>query len=290
MRKGIILGIACGVVVGAIAMLVILKGRRFSATGTASLERVAEPAPIHPIVGIWKMHLGGVIDTTYRFNNDGSFALSFKSPLDTPPRFATLHEAGGTWKVNGDTLVMRNTMSTSPLTVVGEEETAKILSIIGDTMVLENIGSKGKREEISFRRYERFVSGKIDKLELVGFWVTPQTPGAPINGNSMMELQASGEVIFNGDATLTGNWSQTGKTFRLMVNPAPVRAAARRPAQPKPVEPTELISEVRIAADGDSFVLRRADIPNAAPISYRRATESEKQQILLRANNRGQRN
>ena len=122
MKYGLPIGIACGVVVGAIAMSLLVPRAKppasDGAAGSAPQATARRKRPIHPIVGTWRAFIDVGIAAIYRFDNDGTFALTIK-PL---PRLGisgpATHEAAGTWKVAGNALSMINTSSNTPISAI----------------------------------------------------------------------------------------------------------------------------------------------------------------------------
>jgi hypothetical protein len=141
----IVVAVAAGVVIGSVITFFLV---RKTTTTTAPPAASTQPQPpVHPIVGEWTIHIDPII-ATYRFNNDHTFVLTFRMPAARP----ITADAGGTWTIEGNTLVLLNKWSHTPLTVVGEAESAQIMSIEADQMVLEHDDRRGRREPLMFSR------------------------------------------------------------------------------------------------------------------------------------------
>lgn len=277
MRKGLIIGIVIGVIIGALAVFVSMFALR------SARDKVANEKPIHPIVGTWRTDAWDLFGATYRFDNNGSFTLSFADlPMRTMNGSAT-HDATGTWTVNDKTLVMKNKTSNTPVTQVGEEESARIVSVSDDDLVLENVNRRGKTERITFYRLKPFVAGETDKPAIIGTWMS-------VPYDQPIEFTAAGEVIFSTDPPQTGKWSQSGGVLRMLIDPAPVRSAARRAAQAQTNQTIVQMLEVRFGADNNTMTLKPRDMPGDPVRSYRRATEQDKQRAAARPRNSGPRN
>jgi len=225
-----------------------------SSDSTAAPQPTA-PAkpPIHPIVGTWRTFIDVGVAAIYRFDNDGTFALTIK-PL---PRLGAAgpasHEAAGTWKVAGNTLSMTNTSSNSPISVVGETENATITSVDADSLVIDTTDRKGNAETLRFEHVEPFIVGRHDNANLIGKW---QSAGYE------MELLPSGDVVMTRAAWKGGKWSQQGTRLRLVLDPPYVRSAARRMADPSLTAPVEQEFVFRLSADNETLMLSRVGIPN----------------------------
>jgi hypothetical protein len=198
------------------------------------------------------------------------------------------HDATGTWTVENKTLVMKNKTSTTPLTVVGEEESATIVSLTNDEVVLENVTRKGKSERIAFHRVAPFVAGQTDNSAIVGTWIS-------VPYNQLTEFTSGGDVIFNGDPSRKGKWSLTGGVLRMQIDPAPsasdVKSAARRAAQRNQLpQMIEQFLEVRFGADQGTMTLKPQDAKGDPVRSYRRATDAEKQRAASSARQQQQPN
>jgi hypothetical protein len=81
-----------------------------------------------------------------------------------------------------------------------------------------------------------------------------------------MELKSGGDVqILTRQSERGGKWSQQGKTLRLLMDPPPVRSAARRAANPQLTQSSEQIYEFSLAADNDTLTVRRTDQGQGSP-------------------------
>jgi hypothetical protein len=136
MRKGLFIGAAIGLLIGALAVFVSMSALR------ATRDKIENAQPSHPIVGMWRSNAPDLFGATYRFDNNGSFTLSFPSAPLRPIGGAATHDVTGTWTMQNKTLVMKNKTSTTPLTIVGEEESGVIVSLSNDDLVLENVNRK----------------------------------------------------------------------------------------------------------------------------------------------------
>ena len=114
------------------------------------------------LAGSWR--LTDSIDATYTFNPDGMFTLAFQNSGDASG------EASGTWKLNGKRLIMTNTVSNTPFTIVGEQEDAEIAGLTGNALALRTTNRKGAEELLLFARIVPFAKGKHDNAKVVGTW------------------------------------------------------------------------------------------------------------------------
>lgn len=270
MKYGLAIGIACGVIIGAVATFMLVSRSKEPSANTSSTQSGAPSsqapppkAPIHPIVGTWRVYIDPPMAAIYRFENDGTFALTIKPMPRFDLRQPVTHEAGGTWKVQGNALVMTNTMSNTPLTVVGETESATIVSVDADTLVLDTTDRDGKPQTLRFEHIVPFAAGRYDNAGLPGKWQSPAYE---------MELLASGDVVMTRAAWKGGKWPQQGKRLWFVLDPPYVRSAARRMADPALTAPVEQEFDFRLSADNNTLMLVRKDVPNYPVQQFRRLT------------------
>ena len=190
------------------------------AAGDAKDNRKAAPPPTSApaasgqgLVGAWHTTVG-FHDATYQFNQDGTFTLTFTPTAKMAPHLPQLAHtrpaepperatAGGTWRLDGKRLVMTNTSSTTPFTVVGEIEEAELVSVDADELVLKTVDNKGKPEELRFARRTPFEKGKHDDPRIVGTWRGEQT--------TLVLAETGVAVLFS----MKGEWSQGGKNLAV---------------------------------------------------------------------------
>jgi hypothetical protein len=275
MRPGVIVGVLCGVVIGAVVTFLIVRRSGPAAPGapeSTAGPATAQEAPRHPIVGTWQIKIE-MITASYRFENDGRFTLTFEIP--GPRRDGTPHNVTGTWRVEksnrvggtGEQLVMLNQTSTTPLSVVGEQESAPIVSIGPDSFVLKNLNRKGVEELLTFTRVRPFVAGSRGEQAIVGSWKC---------NAYQLDLKSSGDLMMiTSQSERAGKWSLEGDTLRLLIDPAPVRSAARRQADPSLTQPREVKYEIIWTADRGTFTLRPTDLPGQNSITFRRLGADE---------------
>jgi hypothetical protein len=249
-----VIALVCGLVIGGLVIFLVTRHAGNSNGVSQAIVDDGKP-PIHPIVGSWRLRIDSIV-ATYRFGNDSTFSLTFTNV----PGPAAEQQAGGSWRVNGDTLVMINKWSNTPLTVVGEEESAKIISVSLGKLVLENINRKGKPENLTFDRAEPFVKGKLDNPKIVGTWQS---------SFGTLDLQSGGDVRRGGGGESTGEWSQHGTTLVLRMNPPAVKSAARRAANPALTAPRDEFYEI-LNLDDQTLIVRRTDPPGQGNIVFQR--------------------
>lgn len=281
MKIGLI-ALVVGIAIGAVGVGLYMTLRDADGTAatmspaSAPASAPAEAPPIHPIVGMWRIDLGG-IRATYRFANDGSFVVMFTGMPHRPPAGQDVqHDAGGTWRVNGKELVLSNTWSNTPLVIVGERETATIIAIEPDRMELEHADRKGQREILTFGRTHPFVAGQADQTAIVGRWQSPQFT---------LDLRSGGEVVMTygrsggggvgsrGAEPREGVWSQRGQTLTLRMDPPYVKSAARRAVDPRLTEPREEEYDVRTVNES-RLILHRKNTPPGAHLVFERTSSS----------------
>lgn len=182
-------------------------------TPAAATTRPAGQQKEEGIVGAWRTTVG-MLDATYQFNEDGTFSLTFTRsakadgargmPQTRPggvPSPTT--SAGGTWRMDGKRLVMTNTRSDNPLTVVGEQEDAEVLSVDANELVLRTTDIKGKLEDVRFERRSAFKKGARDDERVVGTWRGDQ---------GTLVLADKGLAAMLGTK---GEWSQAGSRLAI---------------------------------------------------------------------------
>jgi hypothetical protein len=167
------------------------------------------------LTGAWKTEVGG-FEALYQFEHDGTFSLTFSPVSEARPGGYVLPGAGkaaGTWTLDGRHLVMTNTASGTPFTVVGEEEEADVIRVSGAELVLRTTDRKGNPEEITFSRSVPFQKGQRENEKLVGTW----------NQQGLTLVLAPSGLAVMGP--FKGEWAQHGQTLTLMLQqpPASVR-------------------------------------------------------------------
>jgi len=251
-----VIALVCGLIIGGLVMFLVTRHVGKSGAAPQAVVDDGKP-PIHAIVGSWRLRIDSIV-ANYRFGNDNTFLLTFTNV----PGAASEQQAGGSWRVDGDTLVMVNKWSNTPLTVVGEEESARIISVAPGKLVLENINRKGKPENLTFQRDELFVKGRLDNPKIVGSWQS---------SFGTLDLQSGGDVRRVGGGESTGEWSQHGTTLVLRMNPPAVKSAARRAANAALAAPRDEIYEI-LNLDDQTLIVRRTDPPGQGNIAFQRGT------------------
>lgn len=265
-----IIALACGIVIGVVATVFIVccDAPTRSAATTASAPQDDKP-PIHPIVGMWRIRIDPIV-ATYRFANDGSFVLTFQGPSLPHAAPGAAQEAGGTWRVDRDQLVLTNTWSNTPLTIVGEKETATIVSVEAETLELDHLDRKLKGERLTFARAYSFMKGKADIPAIVGRWTSR---------SYTIDLQGGGDVVIvypdRPNDPRKGTWSQAGKTLTLRMEPPYVKSAARRAADPSLTQPREELYDVR-SVDALRLILHHADTPPTHNLGFDRIEPNQR--------------
>jgi hypothetical protein len=274
MRAAIIVAVALvvGIVIGAGGASLYWAGRSAgiaaatpggntpAASSSPSAAPAAEKPPVHPIVGTWHTKLQ-LIGVTYQFANDGAFVLTFTDMPQPPSRNAlqppTKPEASGTWRVDGSELILTNSWSNSPMTVVGEVERATIVSVQSNQLELEHLDRKGKAERLTFSRVHPFVKGKVDNANIVGRWQS---------GGGTFDLLSGGDLEINSLAgTRTGAWSQAGNTLTFVIDPPGSR---QRQAQ-QAAERERQVYDIR-RIDQLRMVLHPAEAPESQTVTFKR--------------------
>lgn len=252
------IAVLCGVLIGGMLVYSFLGDGSSAATKPSTAPAISdEGPPIHPIVGSWRIRMDP-IRATYRFGNDGSFLLSFKGV--PARRDASPPEAGGSWRVDDDKLVMLNKWSNTPLSIVGEEETATITSVTPENLALSHLNGKGEQETLTLARVHPFVKGKRDDPRIVGQWKSSRYT---------LDLQADGAAVRTSRSQTMGEWCQQGATLTLLMNPPEVRSAARRQADPSLSEPREE-EHLILQLDEQRLVLRSAELLTAPHLVFER--------------------
>ena len=177
------------------------------------------------IVGSWRIDLGEVV-AVYTFEEDGSFRLHFSG-----------HGGGsaeGTWTLEGDRLVMKNTRSRTAFTVAGETETAEVVSATEAALTLRAVGEDGELGEAFVLKSTDPVAArgrphKHDDDRVVGSWRNT-------TGDLYIILSEDGTAVvsYAGRKTAVGDWDQAEKqlTLRLPTDDAgrgPDRGRAEAP-------------------------------------------------------------
>jgi hypothetical protein len=172
------------------------------------------------IVGAWRTSVG-MLDATYQFNDDGTFSLTFTPttkadrtavrgmPQTRPGNAPATTTAGGTWRMEGKRLVMTNTRSDTPLTVVGEREDAEVVRVDANELVLRTTDARRKVEDVRFERRTAFRKAARDDVRVVGTWRGDQ---------GTMVLANSGMVAMLGTK---GEWSQSGSRLAIKLTGRP---------------------------------------------------------------------
>ncbi len=268
MRIGLVLALLGGVAIGAALVFFVVRQTSDKKTGAnpdaAALASATSGPPIHPIVGVWRIKLDPIV-ATYTFGNDKTFTMTFKGvPTGRGPGE---HLAKGTWNIDGNLLVMKNTSSSSGYSVVGEEESAKIVSVAADSLVLENTDRKGRRELLRLERVRPFMKGKFDNLSLLGQWNSePFSLELEDSGRFMMISKPDSKRTF----THTGAWSQEGNQLRLMIENSKEQAVGRPDIERTLSEPAERVFEILTAADKRMLLLQPVKPQPGAHITFYR--------------------
>ena len=176
-----------------------------------------QPAAADAIVGDWRVRVAPHT-AVYHFDRDGTFTLTFFGPQGGV--------ASGNWKLDRDTLVLENKASSTPLTHVGEQETARVTEVTADTLTVRGTDAAGREDGYVFRRAAPFAAGKKDNPRVVGSW-------RGMNQDVVLVLAEDGTaVVYDGRREpSTGQWSQHGKSLNLRLAGNP-RGAARKPGGP----------------------------------------------------------
>jgi hypothetical protein len=161
------------------------------------------PADSREIVGAWVID-AGMGDAVYRFQAGGSFSLTFEG------RFGG--SAGGTWRVEGGKLMMRNTWSEISYTKVGETESAEIVSVTPDSMELRSTDIRGKVEVLKFQKMPGpapLAKGKAEHANIVGTY-------RRYGSGELLSLSADGTVILTwGQRAYAGVWAEAGGVLTI---------------------------------------------------------------------------
>ncbi len=266
----IVIAMVAGLAVGVAAMFFVMRHPSTAAQISAT-NRVAEQAPIHPIVGVWRIHFDPIV-ATYTFGNDGKFILVFRGVPRQHAYGAIETHTEGTWKVEANALTMHNTATDSEFSVVGDDESATIESIAHDTLVLSRTDKAGKSEKMTFERVTPFAKGKFDNPALLGHWRSDRT---------FIELKDSGDATVGSTQMRpnhvapqrTAAWSQSGARLTMQIDaPAPPRRGYG--GQPPPaLPPSEMVYEVmNVSPDGNMLLLKQVQPPQTpvAIVTYYR--------------------
>jgi hypothetical protein len=276
-KSGLAIGVIAGVLIGAGVMYFIAQpDSRVSGNNVAGTAATPAGAMAgSPLVGIWRLDLPPM-KVTYNFKDDGTFTQRFTSVPVPPLGQATSHEARGAWSVHADTLTMQNTSSTTPFTIVGEEESATIVSTTRDQLVLLNVNRKGKKEKLTLARIEPFVPGKCDNPAIVAEWESPNW--------GRMELKPGGAamVYVRNMGSFEGRWMQHADALRLMIDPPKDSDTRPRRWDPRVHEEQEWLYQIlEISSDGQSMRLRGSETqiaPASEPLTFLRTTLPAKPQ------------
>jgi hypothetical protein len=268
LNKGLLVGLICGLLVGVgVTFLLTRRGTSSGDAGDASTATTAPSAGAaaaaieaeksnDPMVGVWRVDLSP-ITAIYQFRGNGTFSLQFKGvPLPPATPTAVAHQASGTWRVEGKELILRNTASTTPLTIVDEEEKATILSVDLDRLIIEHLDRKGRLEKLTLTRVQPFHAGRRDNPAIVGTWQTHNSRGG-------IEIHDSGELRmtrYNGGFS-TGQWSQEGNALRVVIFPPDDPNAAQRAGRPDLTDTQERLYEALLSPDEQTLSLRLVDPP-----------------------------
>jgi hypothetical protein len=168
------------------------------------------------LAGSWRISFERVVQATYTFNPDGTFALAFAAvPPHSPPG-----RASGTWKLDGTRLVITNTASDTPYTVIGEQETAEVVGLTDDALALHTTNRKGTEEVMTFQRVIPFAKGKHDNPKVMGTWQADR---------ALLVLAESGLAVMNaGGQSVKGEWSQRGGQLLILFDTPPPSDNRRR--------------------------------------------------------------
>jgi len=155
------------------------------------------------LVGAWETDVGLGM-AIYQFDSAGTFTLTFDGRL--------AGKARGRWSLQGDLLVMENTASDTPLTIVGDKETAQIVGLDDRKLMLKTTDGKGRPEVVTLTKAfdpTLFPKGKAENPKIVGFY------RGNYNGNTLV-LLADGSAVFSYEGrTCIGQWSQAEGELRL---------------------------------------------------------------------------
>jgi hypothetical protein len=195
------------------------------------------------LVGAWRLTAG--VDATYQFDADGTFTL----------RFPGAGQAGGTWKLDGKRLVMTNTTSGTPFTLVGEQEDAEIVGVTERALALRTTNRKGAEEVLVFQKIVPFPKGKHDNKMIVGTWQAD---------NLLLVLGESGLLVMSGGPrNMKGQWSQAGDMLTVLfdVPAAGQRRIDREPTTRETSFTIDLVNDTTLILTGP--FLQRAEGPVA---------------------------
>jgi hypothetical protein len=223
--------------------------------GRAPENAAAQPAE-QGILGAWQT-TAGLHDARYQFNADGTFTLEFtpsaklaqhqrQLPQTRPAVPPQPARAGGTWRIEGKRLVMTNTSSTTPFTVVGEREEAELVSVGPNDLVLRTTDNRGQPEDVRLVRRTPFEKGKRDDQRIVGTWRSERLTLVIADSGLAAMLGAKGE------------WSQGGNHLAIKVT-SPGGVAPRTPDELRAIAATDLdftidhLDETTLVMTGDLF-------------------------------------
>jgi hypothetical protein len=179
---------------------------------------VTRPAPLREplggdlaksLIGAWQIDAGAHV-AAYEFHPDGTFTLQFTlakrnalGGYDVPGS----GKAAGTWRLDDRRLVMNNTASQTPFTVVGEAEEAQVVRVTAAELVLRTTARKGNEVEVTLKRVVPFRKGQRDNEKIIGTWHGEGTT---------LVLAESGMAVYR---SLKGEWAQVGNQLTLQFDP-----------------------------------------------------------------------
>ena len=166
------------------------------------------------LTGSWRLTQG--VDATYAFKADGTFTLTFLAS----------GQASGTWKLDGNRLIMTNTATSTPYTVVGEQEDAEIVGVTDNALALRTTNRKGADEILVFEKIVPFASGKHDNPKIIGTWQAD---------DMLLVVAESGLFVMSGGMrTSKGQWSQQGNSLTILFERPSTVPGNRRRVDPEP--------------------------------------------------------
>jgi len=186
--------------------------------------------------GSWRIVIAGTMEVTYTFQPGGTFALVFTAAEGLMPQ----GNASGKWRIDGSRLVMTNTASNTPNTIVGEEEDAEIVGIDAQRLALRTTDRKGVEEVLVFQRVVPFAKGKHDNPHVIGTWQ---------GDNVMLVTAESGLLVLSaGGQTTKGQWAQRGDQLLILFDvPAPQQPRQRNPLLETPARTREVPVTIDLA-------------------------------------------
>jgi hypothetical protein len=235
---------------------------------TRAAEASTAPSS-HPLVGSWRIEIGSIV-ATYDFKADNTFTLRFTG---VPAQYVAptpIHEASGTWSIDGGApaagkqLLLKNQSSTTALTVTGEDETATIVSVTKDELVLSHTDRKGKQETLKFRRIISISPGLCDSPAIKGAWRSDE---------GGFEFRDAGVLILDNQSGTPerGQWTQQGNRLHM-------QRTLRAPQDPwRATAPVEEVVQLEYTFDFSSdktiLILTPRDHPDS-PRAYKRSATS----------------